>query len=88
MDLIDRIGVCLNGAIWVDRKDKQERANVKRCIEQLLGDDNLLLEFKVKNYKSFVDEASFSMMAAPRQTGLDYSLLRGIRKFIINFTRS
>jgi AAA15 family ATPase/GTPase len=34
------------------------------------------LDFKVKNYKSFVDEASFSMMAAPRQTGLDYSLLK------------
>ena len=34
----------------------------------------MLLEFKTKNYKSFVDEISFSMIAAPKQTGLDYSL--------------
>jgi hypothetical protein len=36
----------------------------------------MLLDFKVKNYKSFVEEASFSMIPAPRQTGLDYSLLK------------
>lgn len=36
----------------------------------------MLLEFKTKNYKSFVEEASFSMLAAPKQTGLDYSLCK------------
>jgi hypothetical protein len=36
----------------------------------------MLLDFKVKNYKSFVEEASFSMIPAPWQTGLDYSLLK------------
>lgn len=36
----------------------------------------MLLEFKTKNYKSFVEEAKFSMVAAPKQSGLDYSLLR------------
>lgn len=35
----------------------------------------MLLEFKTKNYKSFVDEMVFSMTPAPRQRGLDYSLL-------------
>ena len=35
----------------------------------------MLLEFKVKNYKSFVEESSFSMVAAPKQKGLDYSLM-------------
>lgn len=34
----------------------------------------MLLEFKVKNYKSFVEEMIFSLIAAPKQTGLDYSL--------------
>ena len=34
----------------------------------------MLLEFKVKNYKSFVDMTTFSMMAAPKQKGLDYSV--------------
>ena len=37
--------------------------------------DNMLLEFRIKNYKSFVDETIFSMIPAPKQTGLDYSLL-------------
>jgi 1-acyl-sn-glycerol-3-phosphate acyltransferase len=45
MNLIDRIGVNLNGAIWVDRKDKQERANVKRRIEQLLKKGNKIIMF-------------------------------------------
>lgn len=36
----------------------------------------MLLEFKTKNYKSFIDETTFSMIAAPKQSGLDYSLLR------------
>lgn len=35
----------------------------------------MLLDFKTKNYKSFIDEITFSMTAAPKQTGLDYSLL-------------
>lgn len=34
----------------------------------------MLLQFTVKNYKSFLEEAKFSMEAAPKQKGLDYSL--------------
>ncbi|MGN0244202.1 MAG: ATP/GTP-binding protein [Lachnospiraceae bacterium] len=34
----------------------------------------MLLQFKVKNYKSFLEETEFSMEAAPKQKGLDYSL--------------
>lgn len=34
----------------------------------------MLLEFKAANYKSFADEMVFSMTAAPKQTGLDYSI--------------
>lgn len=34
----------------------------------------MLLEFRTKNYKSFVEEVKFSMLAAPKQKGLDYSL--------------
>ena len=36
----------------------------------------MLLEFRTKNYKSFVEEAGFSMVAAPKQKGLDYSLMK------------
>lgn len=36
----------------------------------------MLLEFKTKNYKSFVEEARLSMLAAPKQKGLDYSLCK------------
>ena len=36
----------------------------------------MLIEFKTKNYKSFVEEMKFSMVAAPKQSGLDYSLLK------------
>lgn len=36
----------------------------------------MLLKFKTKNYKSFVEETSFSMVAAPKQKGLDYSLTK------------
>ncbi len=36
----------------------------------------MLLEFKTKNYKSFAEEIKFSMLAAPKQKGLDYSLYR------------
>jgi len=35
----------------------------------------MLLEFKIKNYKSFVEETVFSMVPASHQTGLDYSIL-------------
>lgn len=35
----------------------------------------MLLEFRIRNYKSFVDETVFSMVPAPKQTGLDYSIL-------------
>lgn len=34
----------------------------------------MLLDFKVKNYKSFQQEVSFSMIPAPKQKGLDYSV--------------
>ncbi len=36
----------------------------------------MLLEFKTKNYKCFVEEACFSMTAASKQKGLDYSLMK------------
>jgi AAA15 family ATPase/GTPase len=36
----------------------------------------MLLKFKVENYKSFIKETVFMMEAAPKQKGLDYSLLR------------
>jgi len=35
----------------------------------------MLLEFKAKNYKSFKEELVFSMLPAPKQKGLDYSIL-------------
>lgn len=35
----------------------------------------MLLEFKIKNYKSFAEQAIFSMTPAPKQKGLDYSIL-------------
>lgn len=35
----------------------------------------MLLEFKVKNYKSFKEELVFSLIPAPKQKGLDYSIL-------------
>lgn len=34
----------------------------------------MLLEFAIENYKSFADEAVFSMEPAPKQKGLDYSI--------------
>lgn len=36
----------------------------------------MLLEFKVKNFKTFNNEIVFSMMPAPKQKGLDYSILK------------
>lgn len=35
----------------------------------------MLLEFRAKNYKTFADELIFSMIPAPKQKGLDYSIL-------------
>ena len=35
----------------------------------------MLLEFRTKNYKSFASEICFSMTPAPKQRGLDYSIL-------------
>ena len=40
----------------------------------------MLLDFRVKNYKSFIDEVSFTMLAAPKQKGLDYSLFKTTHK--------
>ncbi|MCM1054627.1 MAG: ATP-binding protein [Bacteroides sp.] len=37
----------------------------------------MLLSFTAKNYKSFGDEMRFSMIAAPKQNDLSYSLLKG-----------
>ncbi len=34
----------------------------------------MLLEFTIQNYKSFIEETTFSMIAAPKQSGLDYSI--------------
>ncbi|MDR1701776.1 MAG: ATP-binding protein [Sporomusaceae bacterium] len=36
----------------------------------------MLLEFKTKNYKSFQEELVFSMMPAPKQKELEYSILK------------
>lgn len=36
----------------------------------------MLLEFRATNYKSFCDELVFSMIPAPKQKGLDYSILK------------
>ena len=35
----------------------------------------MLLGFSVKNYKSFKDKMTFSMLAASKQKGLDYSVV-------------
>lgn len=35
----------------------------------------MLLEFKAANYKSFKEEFSFSLVPAPKQKGLDYSVM-------------
>lgn len=35
----------------------------------------MLLEFRIKNYKSFLEENTFSMTKAPKQSDLNYSLL-------------
>ena len=35
----------------------------------------MLLEFRLKNYKSFREDTVFSLLPAPKQKGLDYSIL-------------
>lgn len=35
----------------------------------------MLLNFEVENYKSFFENAVFSMVSASKQHGLDYSIL-------------
>lgn len=45
----------------------------------------MLLEFTAKNYKTFRDKMVFSLMPAPKQKGLDYSLLHetaGKKKYV------
>lgn len=36
----------------------------------------MLLEFRTSNYKSFKEELIFSLIPAPKQKGLDYSVLK------------
>ncbi|WP_244985418.1 hypothetical protein [Catenibacterium mitsuokai] len=36
----------------------------------------MLLEFKTKNFKSFLEEMDFVMTPAPKQKGLEYSILK------------
>lgn len=38
----------------------------------------MLLEFRTSNYKSFKDEMIFSLVPAPKQKGLDYSILEEV----------
>ena len=38
----------------------------------------MLLRFKVSNYKSFLNEVEFSMVPAPKQKDLEYSVLKQI----------
>jgi len=40
----------------------------------------MLLEFRTSNYKSFKDELVFSLTPAPKQKGLDYSILEQLVK--------
>lgn len=39
--------------------------------------DNMLLEFQIQNYKSFLSTTTLSMLSAPKQTDLAYSILKG-----------
>ena len=36
----------------------------------------MLLEFRLENFKSFEDPTVFSMVLTPKQTDLEYSLLK------------
>lgn len=40
------------------------------------GGKFMLLEFRTSNYKSFKEELIFSLIPAPKQKGLDYSVLK------------
>ena len=40
------------------------------------GEKNMLLEFRTSNYKSFKDQMIFSLIPAPKQKGLDYSIFQ------------
>ena len=44
--------------------------------KKMQNEVKMLLEFKTKNYKSFVEELSFSMLPAPKQKDLETSLLK------------
>lgn len=48
------------------------------CFEQILqnGGNAMLLQFRMRNYKSFKDEMMFSLVPAPKQKGLDYSIFQ------------
>lgn len=52
--------------------------NIIRILQKICRMEGvlMLLKFKVENYKSFINEAVFMMEAAPKQKGLDYSLLK------------
>ena len=39
------------------------------------GGVGMLLEFQATNYRSFRETLTFSMIPAPKQKGLDYSIL-------------
>jgi AAA15 family ATPase/GTPase len=41
-----------------------------------MGVVDMLLEFRAANYKSFKDEFVFSMVPAPKQKGLEYSIMK------------
>ena len=51
----------------------------------------MLLEFKTKNFKSFLEEMDFVMTPAPKQKGLEYSILKHkigkktYKGFLLNF---
>ena len=58
--------------------DRGKSKNIDFVLQKITqnGGRYMLLEFKTKNYKCFVEEACFSMTAAPKRKGLDYSLMK------------
>lgn len=46
---------------------------------------NMLLEFKMSNFKSFMDEMDFKMFAAPKQKDLAYSIMK--EKFVEKYIK-
>ncbi len=50
---------------------------IKKYFDKILQNEvyKMLLEFKTNNFKSFLDEMDFRMMPAPKQKGLDHSIL-------------